>query len=314
MTGGACSWNCGWGRKRRALPSAACPRRLRRRSCQTHAYLRCVMMTCILGLFGSGIDKKRSQGSENAFQAPVCRGEVLLTQSSLVRLSFLLTRNMKFAAVVTLAVALLAGSATAYTSSSFAGSRAALASGRAAAGRSALRMEDFGFLKGSGIGFDDLWEGQAVISERALENELNAQGLRYKMNKTAKEAEVCGPLGFDIEIGPIKLNAPRVDSIWEAMGFAATSNNEARQKVKLEAQAKAAADPTGARAKYLGKYGYPRLVGTKGIFYADQLSTDKEPMGGFGMYKSGVMWPVPEVVESGCYGGKRGWGGKAGKK
>ena len=55
-------------------------------------------------------------------------------------------------------------------------------------------------------------------------------------------------------------------------------------------------------------------MGTKGIFYADQLSTDKEPMGGFGMYKSGVMWPVPEVVESGCYGGKRGWGGKAGKK
>jgi len=221
---------------------------------------------------------------------------------------------MKFAAVVTLAVAFLAGSVSAYTSSSFAGSRAALASGRAAAGRSALRMEDFGFLKGSGIGFDDLWEGQAVISERALEKELNAQGLRFKMNKTAKEAEVCGPLGFDIEIGPIKLMAPRVESIWEAMGFTATSNNEARQKVKLEAQAKAAQDPTGARANYLGKYGYPRLVGTKGIFYADQLSSDKEPMGGFGMYKSGVMWPVPEVVESGCYGGKRGWGGKAGKK
>jgi len=231
----------------------------------------------------------------------------------LVSVSFLL-RNMKFAAVVTLAVAFLAGSVSAYTSSSFAGSRAALASGRAAAGRSALRMEDFGFLKGSGIGFDDLWEGQAVISERALEKELNAQGLRFKMNKTAKEAEVCGPLGFDIEIGPIKLMAPRVESIWEAMGFTATSNNEARQKVKLEAQAKAAQDPTGARAKYLGKYGYPRLVGTKGIFYADQLSSDKEPMGGFGMYKSGVMWPVPEVVESGCYGGKRGWGGKAGKK
>jgi len=39
----------------------------------------------------------------------------------------------------------------------------------------------------------------------------------------------------------------------------------------------------------LTKYGYPRLVGTKGIFYADQLSSDKEPMGGFGMGKSGVI-------------------------
>jgi len=220
---------------------------------------------------------------------------------------------MKFAAVVTLALAFLAGSASAYMPSSFAGSRAALASGRAAAGRSALRMEDFGFLRNTGIGFDDLWEGQAVISERALEKELNSQGLRFKMNRTAKECEEVGALGPDIEIGPISLKAPRVASIWEAMGFTATSNNEARQKVKLEAQAKAAADPTGARAKYLGKYGYPRLVGTKGIFYADQLSTDKEPMGGFGMYKSGVMWPVPDVVESGTYGGKRGWGGKKSK-
>ena len=67
------------------------------------------------------------------------------------------------------------------------------------------------------------------------------------------------------------------------------------------------------RAKWLEKYGYPRLVGTKGIFYADQLSSDKEPMGGFGMGKSGVMWPVPEVVEEGTYGGKAGWGGKKNK-
>lgn len=213
--------------------------------------------------------------------------------------------------VVTLALAFLVGSTSAY--SSFMGSRAALSSGRAAAGKASLRMEDFGFLKGTGIGFDDIWEGKSVISEVALEKELNSQGLRFKMNKTAKEAEECGPIGPDINIGPISLKAPRVESIWEAMGFTATSNNEARQKVKLEAQANAAKDPTGARSKYLGKYGYPRLVGTKGIFYADQLSSDKEPMGGFGMYKSGVMWPVPEVVESGTYGGKRGWGGKKGK-
>jgi len=64
------------------------------------------------------------------------------------------------------------------------------------------------------------------------------------------------------------------------------------------------------RKKWLEKYGYPRLVGSGGIFYADQLSTDKEPMGGFNMGKSGVMFPVPEVVERGTYGGAKGWGMK----
>lgn len=43
--------------------------------------------------------------------------------------------------------------------------------------------------QGTGIGFDDLWEGEAVISEAALEKRLNADGLRFKMNRTAKEAE-----------------------------------------------------------------------------------------------------------------------------
>ena len=53
-----------------------------------------------------------------------------------------------------------------------------------------------------------------------------------------------------------------------------------------------------------------QAVGTKGMFYADQLSTDTKPMGGFGTGKSGVMWPVPEVVERGTYSGDAGWGGK----
>jgi len=35
--------------------------------------------------------------------------------------------------------------------------------------KSNLKMEDFGFLKGSGIGFGDLWNGEQVISEVALE-------------------------------------------------------------------------------------------------------------------------------------------------
>ena len=171
-----------------------------------------------------------------------------------------------------------------------------------------MRMEDFGFLKGTGIGFEDLWAGDPTISEAKLEQVLNKDGLRYKMNKTAKEAEGL-KLGFDI--GPLK--APRVESIWEAMGFTATSNNEARQAEKMKAQANAkdvGGKNSEARTKYLAKYGYPRLVGTKGIFYADQLSSDKKPMGGFGMGKSGVMWPVPEVVEEGTYGGEAGWGSK----
>merc|ERR1711988_1842334 len=78
----------------------------------------------------------------------------------------------------------------------------------------------------------------------------------------AKEAEGL-QLGFDF--GPLK--APRVESIWEALGFTATSNNEARQALKMEASNNAAKDPEGKRTKYLAKYGYPRLVGTKGIFY-----------------------------------------------
>ena len=88
-----------------------------------------------------------------------------------------------------LLLALLLGAGSAYTRTSFMGARSALSSGRAAAGRSNLRMEDFGLLKNSGIGFDDLWEGQPVISEAKLEQVLNEGGIRFKMNKTAKEAE-----------------------------------------------------------------------------------------------------------------------------
>ena len=111
---------------------------------------------------------------------------------------------MKISAVA-VALAFLVGSASAYTHTSFMGSRSALSSGRAAAGRASMRMEDFGFLKGTGIGFEDLWAGDPTISEAKLEQVLNKDGLRYKMNKTAKEAEGL-KLGFDI--GPLK--APRV--------------------------------------------------------------------------------------------------------
>ena len=157
--------------------------------------------------------------------------------------------------------------------------------GRKSNGHSTLRMEDFGIMKNTGIGFEDLWGNNPVISERVLEKELNKEGLRYRMNRTEKECEEVGSLVQDIKIGPIVLKSPRVTTLWEAMGFTATSNNIARQKCKLEAREKAKEDPRGLRTKHLGKYGYPRLVGTNGIFYADQLSSDVEPMDGFGMGK-----------------------------
>ncbi|KAL3780669.1 hypothetical protein ACHAW5_001869 [Stephanodiscus triporus] len=188
-----------------------------------------------------------------------------------------------------------------------------------------MEGENFGLLKGSGYGFDDLWGGSPCISEAGLEATLNKDGLRYKMNKTPEEAAKCEPLfglpGFTVDlplIGKTYLGPPRVDSVWEALGFTATSNNEARQLEKLKAIDKARNAKVGVlggegatiRSKWLEKYGYPRLVGSGGIFYADQLSTDKEAMGGFNMGKSGSIWPVPENVARGQYGGKKGWGMK----
>lgn len=170
-----------------------------------------------------------------------------------------------------------------------------------------------------------MWEGNAAISEVGIENKLNEDGLRYRMNRTAKEAAAVGPLeglpSFTVNlplIGETYIGPPSVESIWEALGFTATSNNEARQKEKLKAIEKARTANKGVlngpgseiRAKWLAKYGYPRLVGSGGIFYADQLSTDKEPMGGFNMGKSGTIWPVPDVVKKGTYGGDKGWGMK----
>ena len=105
---------------------------------------------------------------------------------------------------------------------------------------------------------------------------------------------------------------PKLASILEALGFTATSNNAAPQKEKLKAienartATKGVLNGPGAKfhGKWLDKYGYPRLFGSGGIFYTDQLSTDVEPIGGFNMGKSEKIWPIPEVVESGAYGGK----------
>merc|ERR1719384_2999897 len=196
-----------------------------------------------------------------------------------------------------------------------------------------MKMEDFGLFKGTALGFDDIWGGNEVISEVGVENKLNSAGLRYRLNKTKKEADAVGRMydlpGITVNlpiIGETYLGPPKVESIWEALGFTATSNNEARQALKKKAVEKCKTSKDGVsenqtmfgpggggaeqRRKWLTKYGYPRLVGTGGIFYADQLSTDKTPSGGFNMGKSGSIWPVPKVVKEGQYGGSMGWGMK----
>lgn len=187
-----------------------------------------------------------------------------------------------------------------------------------------MKMEDFGLLKGA-LDYGATWDDEPCISEVGFEKYLNKDGLRYKMNRTEKEADEVGRMynlpGFTVNlplIGETYLGPPKVANIWEALGFTATSNNEARQNEKIKAIEKARTATKGVlngpgkeiRAEWLEKYGYPRLVGSGGIFYADQLSTDKEPMGGFNMGKSGNIWPVPEVVAKGMYGGVKGWGMK----
>jgi len=228
-----------------------------------------------------------------------------------------------------IASALLVGGASAYSVASRSSLRSlgtkSIPMNRARRVGASMRMEDFGLFKGTGIGFDDLWEGNDVISEVGLEKTLNKEGLRYRLNKTKDEADAVGNMydlpGITVNlpiIGETYLGPPKVESIWEALGFTATSNNEARQMEKLKAIEKARAAKVGVkrgpgaviRKAWLDKYGYPRLVGSGGIFYADQLSTDMEPMGGFNMGKSGQIWPVPKVVSFGNYGGAKGWGMK----
>lgn len=160
-------------------------------------------------------------------------------------------------------------------------------------------MEDFGILKGTAFDFGAEWQGEDCISEAKMESYLNKQGLRYKMNKTDKERAGMKlfnfpELSFRVPFLNVDVNiaAPEVESIWEAFGFTATSNNAARQDEKRKAIKKEKV----AEEKYKDilsfwkdKYGYSKYVpGT--WFYADQLSTDAEDlraMSGFRMRKGG---------------------------
>lgn len=74
-------------------------------------------------------------------------------------------------------------------------------------------------MKGTGLGYDDVWGGNPFTSEERTEQELNKivssadnrkfyimvcvdapQGLRYSMNRTEKEAK-----GLAVSFGPISI-------------------------------------------------------------------------------------------------------------
>jgi len=164
-----------------------------------------------------------------------------------------------------------------------------------------LKMEDFGLLKGTPFDFGREWTKDGMteqqkgsieecMSEATMEKYMNDNGLRFKMNKTAKEREGLKLFGgllpeFEINVPflnvDLKVAAPEVESIWEAIGFTATSNNAARVAEKQKAVQKEAA----SNAKYadiLGywkeKYGYSKYV-PGSWFYYDQLSTDPNEAG-----------------------------------
>ena len=116
-------------------------------------------------------------------------------------------------------------------------------------------MEDFGLLKGTPFDFGREWTKEGMteqqkgsieecMSEATMEKYMNDNGLRFKMNKTAKEREGLKLFGgllpeFEINVPfinvDLKVAAPEVESIWEAIGFTATSNNAARVAEKQKA-------------------------------------------------------------------------------
>merc|ERR1712147_60405 len=82
------------------------------------------------------------------------------------------------------------------------------------------------------------------LSEATMETYMNKNGLRYKMNKTDKEREglkLFGGLLPEISFNvpglnvDVNIKAPEVESLWEAMGFTATSNNARRVEEKMKA-------------------------------------------------------------------------------
>lgn len=165
---------------------------------------------------------------------------------------------------------------------------------------SRIAMEDFGLLKGTQFDFGKEWTKEGAsgpgsiedcLSEATMETYMNKNGLRYKMNKTDKEREglkLFGGLlpevrftvpGINVDVNIV---APQVESIWEALGFAATSNNARRVEEKMKAVAKEKSKKEGEYKTLVDywsdKYGYTKYY-PGSWFYYDQLSTDPEESG-----------------------------------
>ena len=163
---------------------------------------------------------------------------------------------------------------------------------------SRIAMEDFGLLKGTQFDFGKEWTKEDgsnkiedCLSEATMETYMNKNGLRYKMNKTDKEREglkLFGGLlpevrftvpGINVDVNIV---APQVESIWEALGFAATSNNARRVEEKMKAVAKEKSKKEGEYKTLVDywsdKYGYTKYY-PGSWFYYDQLSTDPEESG-----------------------------------
>merc|ERR1719362_1791204 len=159
---------------------------------------------------------------------------------------------------------------------------------RRTASSSRIAMEDFGLLKGTVFDFGKEWtrsDGKIedCLSEATMETYINKNGLRYKMNKTDKEREglkLFGGLLPEISVmipginAELNVKAPQVESIWEAMGFTATSNNARRVEEKLKAVEKEKKNAEGKYADIVGywkeKYGYSKYY-PGSWFYYDQL-------------------------------------------
>merc|ERR1719282_1239159 len=161
---------------------------------------------------------------------------------------------------------------------------------------SRIAMEDFGLLKGTAFDFGKEWtraDGKIedCLSEATMETYMNKNGLRYKMNKTDKEREglkLFGGLLPEISFNvpglnvDVNIKAPEVESLWEAMGFTATSNNARRVEEKLKA-VKKEEDYKNTKYKdivnyWKEKYGYTKYY-PGSWFYYDQLSTDPDENG-----------------------------------
>jgi hypothetical protein len=168
--------------------------------------------------------------------------------------------------------------------------------------RRVVVYEDFGLLKGTPFDYGKEWSKEGAgpggagtniedcLTEATMETYMNKNGLRYKMNKTAEEREGLKLFGgllpeikFNVPFLNVDVNiaAPQVESIWEAIGFTATSNNARRveEKQKAVAKEKANAEKWGTILQYWKeKYGYSKYY-PGSWFYYDQLSTDPDENG-----------------------------------